>query len=151
MLQKKTAEKGGGTDFSWLNAFQLGGVERKIDAGEYVDGAELSSALRKHGQQPISPEVLDYLCRYLEGQIEKPRGRKLLPGAEIRRNHMIIRGYYRIYLDRLTDHKRCLGRSAGWTKLGWTPAEMAARIVAKRFMYGAKSWRRVQNIASSHK
>lgn len=86
MSQKKIAKKGGGINFSHLNAFHLGGIERKIDAGEYVDGTELGSALREHGQQPIPPKVLEYLCRFLEGQLKKPRGPKPL-AAPLRAAH----------------------------------------------------------------
>lgn len=138
-------------DFSHLNAFHLGGVERDINAGKYVEPGELAEALRKHGELPISPEVMDYLCRFLEGRVQKPKGRKPWPDVEKRRFHMVCRGLYRIYLDHLTERKRQYGHPAGWTNLDGTPAEIAARIVAKRFLYGAESWRRIQNIASSHK
>lgn len=148
MKRKDKPEK---TDFSWLDAFHLGGIERSIAAGEYVDGAELAAALRRHGSRPIPPDVLDYLYRFLEGRVDKPRGRKAWPEAEIRNFHTVIRGLYRKHLERLTERKRRHGRPAGWTNLEGTPAEISARIVARRFLYGAESWRTVQNTASSYK
>jgi len=139
------------TDFSHLNNLHMGGIERDLKAGKYVEPEVLAAALRKHGSQPIPPEVLDYLCRFLEGSVPIPKGRKPWPKFDRQRFETLVAGLYRRYLERLTDRKRLYGQPAGWTKLDGTPAEVAARIVAKRFMYGAESWRRVQNIASSRK
>lgn len=137
--------------FAYLDELHLGGIERSIAAGEYVDGAELAAALRKHEARPIPPAVLDYLCRFLEGNVDKPKGRKPWPEVERHRINMIIGGLYHRYIDYLTDRKRCYGHPAGWTSIEATPAEMAARLVARRFHYGERSWRTIQNIASSRK
>lgn len=141
----------GARRFAYLDELHLGGIERQLAAGEYVDGSELAAALRRHELRPIPPKVLDYVCRLLEGKVPKPNGRKPLPRVEVDRGDMIIRGLYRIYLSRLKERTQLYGRPAGWTKLDGTAAEIAARIVAKRFLYGPESWRTVQNIASSRK
>jgi hypothetical protein len=137
--------------FAYLDKLHLGGIERRIAAGEYVDGAELAEALRKHGSRPIPSAVLDYLCRCLEGAINKPRGQKPWLKVDHQRYDMIVSGLYRRYLVHLTDRKRRYGAPAGWTKIEYTPAELAARLVARRFRQSELSWRAVQNIASSRK
>lgn len=137
--------------FAYLDELHLGGIERSIAAGEYVDGIELAAALRKHGSRPIPSAVLDYLCQYLEDAINKPKGRKPWPKADRHRLDMIVSGLYHRYLDHLTDRKRRYGHPAGWTGFDFTPAEIAARLVARRFHYGEESWRTIQNIASARK
>lgn len=146
---RRTSKKGTTGRFAHLDALHLGGIERRIAAGEYVDGVELAEAFRKHGSRPIPAAVLDYLCRYLEGAIDKPKGRKPWPEVERQRHDTIVSGLYHRYLEHLTDRKRRYGAPAGWTGIDYTPAELAARLVARRFHYGEKSWRTVQNIASS--
>lgn len=137
--------------FAYLDELHLGGIERRIVAGEYVDAAELAEALRKHGSRPIPSAVLDYLCRCLEGAIDKPRGRKTWLEVDRQRYDMILSGLYRRYLVHLTDRKRRYGAPAGWTKIEYTPAELAARLVARRYWHSELSWHAIQNIASSRK
>ena len=140
--------------FAYLGDHHLGGIERCIAAGAYVDGSELASSLRNHGTRPIPTAVMDYLCRFLEGFFSKPRGRKGWQGwprAERLKLDMIVTGSYRRNLKRLTDRRDRYGHPAGWTRLEGTPGEIAARIVAKQFLFGEESWRSVQNIASSRK
>jgi len=49
-------------------------VQEKVARGEYVDGEWLANALRNGDEHPISKGVLDYLCRFLDGKIEAPKG-----------------------------------------------------------------------------
>jgi hypothetical protein len=140
--------------FSYLNELHLGGIQRRIAAGDYVDGAELAAALREHGARPLPPDVLNYLCRLLEDDVPKPKGRKgwkNAPPADELRYNMVVRGLYKRHLDRLTERTHRYGKPAGWTKLDGSAGKIAARIVAKRYLSGAESWRTVQNIASSRK
>ena len=128
-----TAGKSGSERFSYLDELHLGGIEQRILAGEYVDGNDLAETLRKNGSRPIGNTVLDYICRYLEGAIEKPKGRKPQPALERQRLNMIISGVYQNYFDHLSDRAGRYGHPAGWTNLEYTPAELAARLVARRF------------------
>ena len=124
-------------------------LEGRISTGDYIDSSELASLLRQHGSRPIPEPVLEYICGHLEGTIEKPKGRKPMPAVERQRLDTIISGLYQIYLDHLSERARRYGIPAGWTNLTYTPAELAARLVARRFHYGEQSWRTVQNIAST--
>ncbi len=142
--------RGSGTKFK-LDINVMGSLEGRIVAGEYIDSAELASLLRQHGSSPIPDSVLDYVCKHLEGTIAKPKGRRPMSEFESRRSKMIVAGLYHLYLDYLTHRKSRYGVPAGWTRSDYTPAELAARIVAKKVLYGEESWRSVQNIASSHK
>lgn len=143
--------------FAYLNELHLTGIERQITAGEYVSGPVLATALRKHGFRPIRPEVLEYLCRHLEDNIAKPRGRKAIPEIVQRRQRMIIRHYYQRYLAWLQARKRRYGGLKGWPRIrqaDWwkgPPHERAARMTAEQFSYGAESWRTVLNEVSSQK
>lgn len=141
----------GSSKFAYLDELHLVGIEKEIAADKYVSAADLSSALRKHGSRPIPSAVLDYLCDLLEGKVRKPKGRPGRPAFEIRRWHMVIRGLYKLRQRWLNERKRRYGHPAGWTNLDMAAAEIAARLVAKYYLSGPESWRRVQNIASSHK
>lgn len=134
--------------FADMEVDYLTGLEKRITAGVYIDGPEIAERLRGHGSRPIPDTVLDYLCRYLEGTIDKPKGRKPLPKLERRRLDMIIGGLYRRYFETLMERKRRCGHHAGWTNLEYPPGEMAARLVARYYYYGEDSWHTVQNIAS---
>jgi len=139
-----------GNRFAHMKVDHLHGLAERIAKGEYIDGPELAERLRGHGSRPIPDTLLDYLCRYLEGSIEKPKGRKPFPETEQRLREMFVRGLYYSWLEQLMDRKRRYGHPAGWTKLEYTPAELAARLVArKRPFHGEGSWRSVQNLASS--
>lgn len=137
--------------FSHLRFDHLGSAVRRIESGEFIDDTELAELLRAQQPDCIPDKFLEYLCRYLEGKVEKPRGRKAWPIAERRKLDMVIAGWYRCYLARLSRRKRRYGHPAGWTKLTYPPAEMAARLVGRYYFYGEASWRTVQNIASSRK
>ena len=146
-----------GNRFPHMKVDHLHGLAERITAGEFIDGPELAERLRGHSFQPIPDTVLDYLCRYLEGTIEKPKGRKPASQLERRRLNMIIGGVYRNYLAFLAERKRRYGHPVGWLKrcstpssplLDRPPAEIAARLVARKFLHGEESWRTVQNISS---
>jgi hypothetical protein len=155
MVKSSSQQPNRGSDrFSYLNEFHLGGVQRRISAGDYIECAVLAVALRNHGPRPLPPDVLNYLCQTLEGAIPKPKGRKgrtNAPEADELRYKTVIRGLYKHYLDQLSERAHRYGKPAGWTKLDGTAGEIAARVVAKRYWYGEGSWRTVQNIASSRK
>lgn len=158
-MTNKSRDHNAGTTarFSYLDELHLGGIERRIAAGEYVDGAELSDALRRHGQQPIPPEVLDYLCRYLKDEVDRPSGRPTMPEVERRRQEMFVRWAYRRNLAWLQKRKKHYGDLKGWLRIQgsdfWKgpPSEKAARMAARRFWYAADSWRTVVNLSSSRK
>ena len=143
--------------FSYLDELHLGGIERRIAAGEYVDGAELADALGRHGQRPIPEPVLDYLCRYLKDEVDRPSGRPAMLEVERRRQEMFVRWAYRRNLAWLQKRKKRYGDLKGWSQIQgsdfWVgpPSEKAARMAAFRFWYGARSWRTVVNLSSSRK
>ena len=142
---------GSKTDFSYLRELEMKGVELALKRGDYVDEKWLVKALRANAGKPIPEAVLDYLCRFLEGAIDRPMGRKPVSKLERDRFNGIIAGHYRRYGEYLTGRKQRYGHHAGWTKSEYAPAEMAARLVARYYYYGEESWRTVQNIASSSK
>lgn len=146
-MAEEDSDEGGGR-FSHLEVDYMRWLAGRIERGEYVAGAELAMSLRAHGSRPIPEAVLDYLCRYLEGQVERPKGRKPLPAMDQRRIDMIIRGLYYHYYGYLKNRERRYGHHAGWTKCTYPPGEMAGRLVARHYYYGECSWRTVQNIAS---
>ena len=138
-------------DIREVPGYYLARIEGYIASGRFVDGPELAHALRGNGFRPMTAPVLDYLCRYLEGKVERPKGRKPDDPLVTRRRNMVIRGYYRYYKEYLTERKHRYGKPAGWTKYDCPPAEIAARMVAKLYLSGEESWRSVQNIDSSQK
>lgn len=138
-------------DFSHLDEFHLGGIERQLAAGAYVELEELEKALRKHGERPIPPIVADYHRRLLAGEVRRPRGRKPPPVPLRRTRAMLVHGSYQSRLRYLEACWAHYGRPKSWTKGDPTPAEISARLVAKRFLSGEKSWRTVQNISSAYR
>ena len=143
--------------FSYLDELHLGGIERKIRDGVFVDGAELAAALRHHGPRPIPEPVLDYLCRYLKDEVDRPSGRPARPEVERRRLEMFVRWAYRRNLAWLQKRKKRYGDLKGWLRIQgsdfWMgpPSEKDARMAARRFWYAADSWRTVVNLSSSRK
>jgi hypothetical protein len=148
------ADEGSGDDASRLRfnfgRFELGGIERKLKAGEHVDGEELAEALERYGAQPLPPAVLEYVCKLLRGQINAPRGRKPDPALLKRELDMVIGHQYRRCL-RIFQWRKSRGVKLICSGQKCTPAEAAARWVARKYLYGPESWRSVQNIASSRK
>lgn len=132
-------------------------VKSRLENGEYVDGGMLADALREIRNEPISSEVLEYICKFLDGSVSKPRGRTPTPAFEVQRHRMILRGFYRRYLAWLKSRNEHYGNLDGWPQIRgadfWQgpPNERAARMVARRLSYGAESWRTVQNQISSQK
>lgn len=137
--------------FSHLNDLHLGGIERDLAAKVFVKPETLAEALRKHGSRPIPPNVLDYVCRMLEGKVRQPPGVKPFPEIEKSQLHMLLRVIYGRNLTWLQKRKEKYGNPVGWTNLEDTPAVIAAQLVAKRYFHGVRSWRAVQNIARSRK
>ena len=74
-----TQTQTGLVDFSHIRVKKMRMVKHFLDRGDYVEGADLAAALREQDGKPVPPQVLDYLCRYLEGNVTKPRGRKAIP------------------------------------------------------------------------
>ncbi|RJF88612.1 hypothetical protein D3874_17750 [Oleomonas cavernae] len=96
-------------------------LEQRIAAGDMIDGPDLAAVLRQHGSRPIPDAVLDYLCRFLEGSISKPKGRRPLPELDRRKRDMIIADLYHRYLGWLAARARRYGHPAGWTSLDYPP------------------------------
>ena len=140
-----------------IRVLHMDRVQLMLERGEYVDGKLLAEGLRDHGNQPIPPDVLKYLCRFLEGKEKKRRGRKPTPEAFDRQMQMIMQWFYTRNLKWLLARKKHFGHLNGWPSIReadfWQgpPNEIAARMVARRFSYGAESWRGVQNQISSLK
>ena len=126
-------------------------ITRRIELHDYVSGSELADVLRRVAAGQIPDVLLDYLCSFLTGDIKKPQGRRPLPPIVRRQRDMIINGLYRSYTDRLIKRKAREGHAAGWTRLPYPPAELAARIVARYYYYGERSWRSVQTLSSAYR
>ena len=121
-----------------------------MESGE-ISGSELADVLRCEASGAIPDVLLDYLCRFITGNVNKPRGRRPLPRIVKRQIDMAITGFYSRYTQKLIERKAREGHAAGWIHLTYSPSELAARIVAKNFHYGEESWRSVQNIASRYR
>ncbi|MCY3732930.1 MAG: hypothetical protein OXG42_01490 [Chloroflexi bacterium] len=119
-----------------------------------ISGSELADVLRREGSGAIPDVLLDYLCRFIAGNVRKPRGAPPLPRIFKRQRDMIINGLYEHYKEYLLNRKAREGQAAGWTHLPYTPAEIAARIVARNHYcghFGEASWRSVQTISSAYR
>lgn len=155
--KKIATDKGVAERFSHLDDLHLGGIERDLKAGKYVEPEALVALLRKHGSRPIPPIVLDYVCRMLEGRVRQPPGIKAFPKIYKNELHMVIRVVYGRNLSWLQARKERYGHLEGWSRIKgadfWkgTPGERAARMAAHRYYRGVNSWRAVQNIAGSRK
>ena len=140
--------------YAGFHAGTFENLTRKLGRGEHVSGDELALALRSHPEAPVPPVVRDYLCRYLEGKVRKPRGRKPGGAVQLIRNACAAPLYER-YLAWLKRRERRFGLG-GWPALqgaDWwqgPPHERAARMVAKR-LFRNHNWEHVRNVVSSQK
>ena len=145
------------SEFAHLRVFEMKWVQHSLERGKYVDGDRLAAALREQAGKPIPPAVLDYLCRFLEGKVSKPKGRKSVPLSEQHRTQMLVRYSYNRYLEWIKARKKRYGNLEGWSfikEANWwqgPPHERAARMAARRWLHGAESWRSVHNLLSSSK
>ncbi len=143
--------------FAYLAEMHLAGIHPRIRAGNYVYPDELATVLRRHGERPVPAMITDYICRMLESDIKKPKGRRARSKADKLRWNMLIQGTYQRYLTWLQQRKIRDGHLMGWKALQtadfWQgPAhEKAARMTAQFFGYGPHAFRRIQNIASAQK
>lgn len=157
MQKTDTGQTEKDSKFAHLRVLEMKGVQHSLERGEYVDGGRLATAIREQAGKPIPPDVLDYLCRFLEGKVSKPKGRKPVPISEQHRTRMLLRYSYNRYLDWLKARKKRYGHLEGWSfikEASWwqgPPNERAARMAAHRWLYGAESWRHVHNLLSSSK
>ena len=129
----------------------LGHITKRIQSGDFISGPELADVLRREDPGEIPDVLLDYLCKFLAGNIKPPRGRQPLPPVDKRQRDMIVNGLYRRYTENLIKRKAREGHAAGWTHLRYPPAELAARIVARYYYYGEDSWRSVQTLSSAYR
>ena len=140
--------------YAEFRAGTLENLVRKLGRGQHVSGEELALALRSNPDALLPPVVRDYLCRFLEGKVGNPRGRKPGGALQIVRNACAPMLYER-YLAWLRRRKRRLGLD-GWPALQgarwWQgpPHERAARMVAKR-LFRNNNWEHVRNVVSSQK
>lgn len=141
----------GESKFSWLNAYHLGGIERALAAGDYVYPEDLTDALRLNGSRPIPPAVFDYLCRVLEGEIQRPKGRRPRSKVEAQRQQNLVTGAYYRYFDWLQVRRRKYGRPKGLTRGDPAPSEIAARLVARNVFGDSTSWESIRNMVRSRK
>lgn len=146
-----------GTKFN-IQVLEMKRVEDLLDRGEYVDAELLETALQENVDKQVPHKVLDYLCRFLRGEVKKPRGRKPEDEVVKRQRAMFMRYFYRMFLNNLRENKdpfQALPEGWEWMKLAdpgkGPPHERAAKIVAEAFLDGARSWRSVHNIVSSSK
>jgi hypothetical protein len=135
-------------------------IERRLKSPSkreaYIPPEEMAGALRYNPGVPLPPAIHDYLCDFLEGKVQAPRGRPAdteIPWSQI--NKILIPPTYERYYTWLKKRKRSMGLS-GWKSIrsaDWwqgPPSERAARMTCRRLRL-AISWRRVQNIVSEAK
>lgn len=140
-------EHGGLLDLLEMRLARAGGEKA------YIPGAELAKALRTSPEVPLPPRLHDYVCRYLEGAIRRPRGRRPNALREVIGRSLVPYLYQR-YLDWLQRRQGRLGLD-GWScirEAPWwqgPPHERAARMVAQRLPN--VDYRHILNLVSSSK
>jgi hypothetical protein len=131
-------------------------LQREIRAGEFVPPATLAAEIRQHAGHPIPPEVIEYVCRVLEGKVKRRRGRKPLSLFERRRIQMMVKALYLLFCEEVREEKREFTRRAQLTRRGRTQpidkrsiSEIAAELTARHYGMGPRSARTIQNIISA--
>ena len=102
------------------------------ERGGYISGPELAAALRANRQQPMPAEVFDYLCRFLDGKVRKPAGRR--PKASVA--DIYKRLVARLDYEKELAHIRACNKALKAKTPKWKPAVAAhveaAEIIRKR-------------------
>ncbi len=126
-------------------------LERKPDS--HISSAELAAAIEFNRGEPIPGQILDYLCKYLSGDIQTKRGPKPKTLWVIAYEVAAIE-YYAKMLKWLRQRKKTQGLE-GWSAIKdaewWQgkPAERAARMAQRRMLPNV-DWRHIQNLASKY-
>lgn len=143
--------------FRHMEILYMERISRILKDNQYVEPEILTEALRKSKDRQISDDVLEYICDLIEGKIKKPRGRNPMPSYLRLQWGLFVTIYYNKYFNWLRNRKAKYAHLNGWSSMkgkDWwqgPPNERAARMVAVRYHYGAKSWRSIHNIVSSRK
>ncbi len=99
---------------------------------EYISGPELAAALRANRHQPMPDEVFDYLCKFLDGKVRKPAGRRPKAGLVDIYKRLVARLDYEKELEDI----RARNRARKAKTPDWKPADAAhaeaAEIIRKR-------------------
>ena len=130
-------------------------LQQTSEKVSYVEASLLVNALRRNAEEPVPPDILDYVCEALEGKVKAPGGRP----RKVEARHVIARFWlvmdYQRYYAWLHARKTTHGLR-GWQKIrdaDWwqgPPSERAARMAARRY-FEPIDWRHVVNIASRYR
>ncbi len=135
-------------------AFRRGTLENlvyRMGLGEWIEPSEISAVLRQNVGTPYPAEIIDLICRRLEGIDPVPRGRPPRPtfSDEIRRT--LGNRFYNRYYNWLKKRKRT-SQLVGWSCIrdaDWwqgPPSERAARMVRQRLFKDLTSWEHVRRL-----
>jgi hypothetical protein len=94
-------------------------TERKLARGEFVDGRELALVLRNNPDAVLPRPIREHMIRWLEGEVNAPRGRKPL-GIKGDLRDFLIRTLYlagtaseALWAHRVGPHQTC--RMVAWS------------------------------------
>jgi hypothetical protein len=130
-------------------------TERKLALGEFVDGRELALVLRNNPDAVLPRPIREHMIRWLEGEVNAPRGRKPL-GIKGDLRDFLVRTLYKQYVAWLERRQKRFGLT-GWAPIRhaewWhgPPHERAARMVNRRLFPRRQNWRSVLNIISARR
>ena len=65
-----------------INSDRFDWLIRRIEKGDYIDGENLADALRNKDNLPFPKIFLDYLYRFLAGEVRRRRGRPKVPNSK---------------------------------------------------------------------
>jgi hypothetical protein len=127
----KSSEKpsDGRTPFDLFGPGAFWAVQHQLERGEYVDGKELALVLRKNPGKALPDPIREYMIRWFEGEVKRPRGRR--PGGAVKElRDALAYALYREYLEQFQREVKSIRKAAQTGRRPRPPHFRAAEQVA---------------------
>jgi hypothetical protein len=127
---KSSEQQRGPTLFELFSPGSFLNIQRTLEQGEFVDARELALVLRENPGKVLPDPIRDYMIRWLEGKVKRPRGRQRgSPLQEARNAYASV--LYREYLETFQRETKESGKPSRSGKRPRAPHLRAAERVAR--------------------
>jgi hypothetical protein len=125
-------------------------IQRKLERGEFVDGHELALTLRQNPDVALPDPIREYMIRWFEGKVKRPRGRK--PRGSVKEIRDALAGVlYREYLAEFQREARSRNKRDGRSQKSSKPPHERAAEEVRRELFPNHTAAYVLNLVSKQR